>query len=131
MSPECPLDSYPHADCCSQIAGSLQEWQLSVFPGLRGYWLACTKGLTKCASSESFALEETPLSFASVCRLYHRCASITEKRARLNLDSGLPCAQGAVPSLIPLLVGPGIGGCTAAVALSLVTRGKNFKELNA
>lgn len=54
-----------------------------------------------------------------------------EKRTRLNLDSGLPCVRGAVLSLIPLLVGPGIGGCAAAVASSLVTRGKNFKELNA
>lgn len=54
-----------------------------------------------------------------------------EKRARLNLDSGLPCVQGAVPSPIPLLVGPGTGGFTAAVASSLVMRGKNLKELSA
>lgn len=56
-------------------------------------WLACSNGLTKCASSELFTLEEKPL----LLLLMHVIPQVficntKEGRDHPSLDSELPCA---------------------------------------
>lgn len=71
-------------------------------------WLACSNGLTKCASSELFTLEEKPL----LLLLMHVIPQVficntKEGRDHPSLDSELPCAWRAMLILTPLLVGEG------------------------
>lgn len=59
--------------------------------------------LTKCVSSEWFALEET-LLLESLCVPFHLICDEGLGRADLNLDGELPCVWQAIPIFIPLLV---------------------------
>lgn len=66
-----PLDRSPYAESCRQVNSG-------VFQAPESTWLVCTNDLTKCALSELFALDETPLRCVHVC-VYHKY--VIEKRA--------------------------------------------------
>lgn len=71
--------------------------------------------------SELFTQEENPL-FRIFVRVMSQVLLYNGKEGRdhLNLDSGLPHAQGAIPNISPLLVPAGIMGSTVVGSSDLV-----------
>ena len=65
------------------------ELTASVFQAPEATCLACTDCLSKCASSELFALEDNPVLCVLVCVILQMFIyNGEEHRANLNVDSG-------------------------------------------
>lgn len=132
MSSRNPLGSFPHADSWNHTQKVVsRNGNGMYFQTPETNWLAYTKSLTKCVSSELFTLKKTPL----LCILVHvipqgLICNGEEGRAHLNLDSGLLCAQWVITILI-LLVGAGKRDSTAVGKSALVMGDKNLKESSA